>query len=424
MEQYKYIVFFAGLLLTVPIAAMIRGNSAARKFLMGSIVVLSSFIYFLDINFLSMETYHGTVRGFEVTIVDLVVLILFLATCLDANIKKRVVVPGFWVNIIYIICALFSLWFSNRGAYSIYGYFAIFQYVRALMLYWTFYHLIRDESDYRLLIQALCAVILLNAGVALYDRYILNYHRIRGLTGHPNLLGAYSNMLGIVPLYLLLKKPSGQKPVMLLVGALSMMVTTALSISKGAIAALAAGLALVLGSTFSLRRNVVFSAIMIIMISVVWFKASDSIMDRVDNPNLNGEELRREMNEAAMILADENVFGGGYNNFSHSTQDLFAADVAPAHSVYYLTLAEMGYIGLFAFGLVWARFLSIGLMQFFVKRESVITVVAQGITIALVVLMIHSTLEDLPRRTMVMYLYAIYWAYLTKGASLSGNDKK
>ncbi len=78
----------------------------------------------------------------------------------------------------------------------------------------------------------------------------------------------------------------------------------------------------------------------------------------------------------------------------------------------------MGVVGLVAFSLMWLRFLFIGGKYFFRRGNNIVYTSIKGLTLALLVLLIHSKVEDLPRRTPILYLTVIFWAYLAKGDTL------
>ena len=111
MSQYKYEIFFLALFLIVPMLVLITlKNRRLIKILMAMVIVFTLFLQqFFDINFISMEGYRGTVRGFEVTVVDLIILVLFFVVILSRNIKKSFIIPGTWPNLLYIFCSILSL---------------------------------------------------------------------------------------------------------------------------------------------------------------------------------------------------------------------------------------------------------------------------------------------------------------------------
>ena len=198
LTENKHLIFFITLFFLCPIGLFFSlKRQHVRKFFLTLTIFSTSLYRFLDINFMSMETYRGTVRGYEVSFIDLIVIILFFTVCLDRKLKKKIIIPGFWPNFFYLGCAFASLYYSNESVYGPYGNFAIFQYVRILVLYWTFYHLIESEHEYRLLIKAVLLNVIVCVFFALQQRYLLGYHRVSSALGHSNLLGAYMNMAGL-----------------------------------------------------------------------------------------------------------------------------------------------------------------------------------------------------------------------------------
>jgi hypothetical protein len=76
LSELKYIVFFATLLIGVPL-----GYFASLKFPIVERVIFFFMIFFTvrmeDINFVSRETLRLTSRGFEIGMVDIATLIIF-----------------------------------------------------------------------------------------------------------------------------------------------------------------------------------------------------------------------------------------------------------------------------------------------------------------------------------------------------------
>jgi len=423
MSQYKYEIFFLALFLIVPMIVLITlRNRRLIKPLMAAAVIFILFIqHFFDINFVSMEGYRGTVRGFEITVIDLIILTLFFTVLLSRNIKKRFVIPGILPSLLYIFCSILSIHFSVEQKFPVYGYFVIFQFIRGLIFYWTFYHLIKDESDYQFLINILIMCALINSIVALQHRYVFHLHRIRGLFGHSNILGAYSNMLAMFFL-VIYRERIAKRNMLILFVALFSVGTTVLTISRGSIIALGIGMILLLSTIFlgkaELSAKKISASIIIIMaISIIWFRAGDRILDRWITPNPAGDALRAQLNRIAMKFADENIFGCGLNNFSSAAR-VYIPNAPPVHGIYTLTLGEMGYIGLLAFMMIWVRFLLIGAKQFFVKKTSLISSCVKGLALGCLILLANSTQDDHPRRTAIMYTSMVYWAYIAKGENI------
>ena len=100
MSEYKFIIFFAAVFLGVPFAVALSLRSTLfRKVMIFGAIFLTCFLR-LHINFESMEWYRGSARGFEVTVVDLCVLVLFL-TLLGERRNFRWTPAGWYWYVIY-----------------------------------------------------------------------------------------------------------------------------------------------------------------------------------------------------------------------------------------------------------------------------------------------------------------------------------
>ena len=119
MAELKYVIFFSVLLIGVPFNYVM-----ARKF-----VHYEKFLWFLlifftanmvDINFVSMETYRGSAKGFEIGMVDIVVFSM-LAIVIGRNDEYPVKVPpGTTLYFLYFFFSLLSIINSDVIVYSLF----------------------------------------------------------------------------------------------------------------------------------------------------------------------------------------------------------------------------------------------------------------------------------------------------------------
>jgi len=99
----------------------------------------------------------------------------------------------------------------------------------------------------------------------------------------------------------------------------------------------------------------------------------DTVIDRFLNAPKTSEEARNEFEVAAIMMADDNKFGVGLNQYSqvltvtkkyreHISVMRYETQAGVAHHIYLLTAAEMGYWGmyylilimvLFIFSMIW-----------------------------------------------------------------------
>jgi O-antigen ligase len=105
--------------------------------------------------------------------------------------------------------------------------------------------------------------------------------------------------------------------------------------------------------------------------TIFLLKSIDTIVRRFERAPVGSAMARADFNAAARLMAEDNPFGVGMNMFSHALQTEYAERVGIdpesygasglAHHIYYLTLAETGWLGLLGYLLliVWPLFIAI-----------------------------------------------------------------
>lgn len=425
----KYWLFFSVCTILWPLITIFAASKKRVFTTLAGVLVFSTCLTgWFDINIVSREWYRGTSRGLEITLADLIAFSLFVAMWFKDKPRKHLFVPGIVLHSLYVMICTLSLVFSREGISPLYGSFAIFQYFKSVFIYWVFYNLIRDETDYGVLVNSLIGIGLFNGAIAVMHRYILHEYRVSGTFDHPNPLGCYMNMVGLVLLacyqHGFVKKKLQRH--LCLLALLACACTVILTISRAAITGLGVGTALISAATlvpllrkFS-KRAMISWVFVLSLLALFWAKSADTINERFTNPGTPAD-ARDLMNDFALTLAKKNFFGGGFNNFPHialKNRDRIGVELPPPHSIYYLTLGELGYAGAIVLALVWTRFILMGLKASKFYHNSIVSGTVRGMLIALFVLLLQAGYDDHPRRTAILYLHSIYFAYLARASSV------
>jgi len=162
--------------------------------------------------------------------------------------------------------------------------------------------------------------------------------------------------------------------------------------------------------------------------SIMIFKASDSIGARFARAPSAQEDDRHQYNTLAVMMFKEHpLLGVGLNNYCFACQEEYTPrtglneDGAPAHNIYFLTLAEIGPIGMGLLILYFLRYVFAGFKIIFFRHQGYFSCIATGISIGIFIFMVHNSLEWMFRFTPLIILFHILAAMMTKSVYLMKN---
>ena len=411
-------IFTVALLGVLPLGYFARN----RPRLLTILVFALAFLPFLDleqfsINFVSHETYRGDSRGFEITLVDLLAVSLLFAIP-----KATLGVPYRKVRYVYLAVALFSV---TQAAVPIYSLFAVWKILRAYFLMMVVAKVCETPRFGPILLNGLAVGVVYSTVIALEQRYLFGMYRVQGDFPHSNSLGMAVNMVLPIALALLLAGHGGALAAASCVGATVCVIMT---LSRGSIAMLALAVVIVLvGSLMRgiTRRKVVVTLSAIALGAVLMGYAANTIIERfLEAPEVS-TDARDRFEAAAAAMLRRQPLGIGLNNFSHTlSQGGYAAEVhlpevdrdGLAHNIFWLTLAEMGYLGLVAYLLTVLVPMGVAARAAWRSKGDVRGDVALGILAALIVTAIQGSAEWVARQTTMMYFT---WALCGMVATLA-----
>lgn len=412
----KWIVFLSAIFIIVPLLAH---RAVVSPFVRRVVVGLVGFSVFhmVDINLITDETYRGDSTGIEVAAIDLMVLSLFIAQ----RVRKAPRIEGpklRFVRYFYLAAAVVSLLAAPlllRSSYSVWKLLRMFFAFSVMAVELT------DLAQARALLIGLGAGVLTNAGLALEQRYVAGLVRAVGSQPHPNSLAMLCNLVTPVALSLWLAGHARRfNAAVVVAGALCVI----LSLSRGGIMMLAVSTAICVIASLAKEMNGRKLAVVGSLAAgglVVLAKSLDSIIDRFTNAPPASEQARDKFNMAAEAMARDNPFTGiGINMFSHVLEhggyaDRF--DLAPvdrngvAHHIYWLTAAELGYIGLFAYLLLLASVLWTAIRL--ARARGVRGEIALGTAAGLFVTYVQGTAEWIARQTPMSYGFWLFAGMLS-----------
>jgi len=391
----KHVLFLVGSFLFVPLGILFAMRSTRILNIVFIALVFSTtqpdalFGLPTDINFMSREWYRGSTRGFEVSLLDLLALILLVGSLSERarNGNKFVKPPSYGLMKTYFVWALFTVLFISEP--KIFGAFELSKMFRAMLVFLAVWAFMRSPAQVRLFVYAIIGVVLYETAVALYDRYVVGVHRVQGTLGHPNSLSMYCLQIFPIMISVWFAQDATPKLRMLcLLASIAIAGVVILTISRTGFASLA--VLLFLSLVFNIRsqwtpRNIGIMLIVLVIGSFMVIKSWDTLSSRFQGTSIEHEYLTEGAGRGSYFqlgwpaLADNPIFGVGLNNWSYWISNRYANEAgndydpylstefapptskqaAPAHNLYLLTAVELGWVGLFLLLALFGRWLYI-----------------------------------------------------------------
>lgn len=371
----KFILFYVALLVGIPVIAGATAFSKKLKYL-ALIAMITSFLFNsqFSINLMSMEQYRGPVRGFEITIADIVAVGLIIGMLLRTG-SKIVWKPRFTMMLLAFF--VFSLINVYRSEYQVYGWFAVWQLFRMGLMYWCISNFFATEeysrTSIRVLMSAYTVTALILTVIALKQKYLDGIYRIFAFFDHSNTVPSFAlfflcaimvwvltdSDLKSIPFFIALTSGLGMTVAILSTGSRTGIVTAA-----GSLVA-----ALVIANFRKKSTRIKFTTIFLALCMIAGgVMVIDTVIDRFLNAPEESEEARNEFEIAAIMMADDYSTGVGINQYSqvltvnedyrqHISVMKYEEQAGVAHHIYLLTAAEMGWGGMYFFIFIIAAFI-------------------------------------------------------------------
>lgn len=359
------------------------------------------------INLLSDEAYRGDARGFEITVVDVLALAIFVA----ARLRRAPASPRAFVipRVAYASAVVLSIIASPDALRSMFG---VWKLAR---MYFMFSVLAGELVALPMVlaaVQGLSAGVLLEGGLALHQRYFEHVMRVSGSQSHPNSLAMLVNLIAPIAFAVFLAGYGRwlAASVFVLAG-----VCDILTLSRGGMLMFVFGVSLV--AVASLARAPTWQKARILVglalaSSLVLAWSARTILLRFETAPVESVHARELFVAAAQRMAADHPLGVGINMYSQvlATAEYSAVlGIDPmdrngiAHHIYWLTAAETGYAGLAAFALLLCAVLVAAIRA--AALRGVRGELALGIAVGLTVTYVQGTAEWILRQSTMSYAF-------------------
>lgn len=424
--MFKWAAFFLVAVVGVPLMIHFSmANARVRKSLFAFMVFTTCVK--ISVNFCSNEWYRGPDRGLEVTLTDLICLALGVALIGRVPGKIKWVPPTAIPMAIYFALATISV---LQCDIPFFGAFSLFKLAKAFALYWVAYNTFRIEPPEAELWYGLMGIAYYETFVCLKQKYMIGMYRVYGTFDHSNSIPIYLIMtLPLVLAWILHGRYLNKTKTMIsLVGLAGMCVCILATQSRAGLILMGCALVAVMFRMVPFRisiRKLGLSSIFLILVAAGLAKALPTIIQRFKEAPESSEQAREEFNMAAELMAHDHFFGVGYNMFSHtmthyerykqfSAVMLNEENAGVCHHIYFLTAAEMGFIGLASFILVMVAIHIRLMLRFWGKttfERAVVVAVCIGLTMVHVIGLLEWCFRLTPQTNMFMLVSAMGQAY-------------
>lgn len=429
MGELKYFIFFAVLLVGVPV-----GYFLALRYQWIEKLVFFLFVFFtcemVDINFVSMETYRGTSKGFEFGMVDIAMYIILLLSVHRApTYGIRWFPPG---SVLYLIYFLISISSIIHADVYIYSGFEIIKMLRMFLYFWIAFQYIQTSEQIETFMHSVGIVIFYIFISVVKQKYLFGMFQAMGPFPHQNSLTMYISILGALALSRVLNNRSANAPVWFLLFGMSAFCVLS-TLSRAGLALFALNCIIVFcvsmllndqEQKFLRRRKWIIVIIMPLVGSAVLYKASDSIIERFTTAPEESGLTRIYLAQAAVKMANENVLGVGLNNFGHKINDPYpyGAHIPKeisrdstrrglVETAYLMIAAEAGWIALAAFLLMLLYFYFVNLVNLIRMKNHPARYIAVALLGALTQVYLQTSLEWVIKQTnnfyQLMFVFAL-----------------
>ncbi len=312
----KYLFFISAVLGMLPaVMLLICERYLIRLTALGLLVPLV-FFNKTAINFFSQETYRGTSRGLEISIIYIVAVIL---VCTVFILKGNQNPFPDWGSRLYLLYFLFSLpSLINAGGHSV----SVFELWKMIMVYLVFmavyYYLKFSEGDFDVIFFGIAVIVVANFFMMLYQ-HVAGFYQPPGIFPHQNSMAMFMMIAGLFFFARYFNNHEGSKSTLsfILFGMAS--VALVRTYSRGAIACYPLGvivtLLLSLRYTFSSRKMYVILFLGVVAAAGLLIFAP-RIVERFKKAPEASANTRISLAIAAKnMIVDKPFFGVGINNW-------------------------------------------------------------------------------------------------------------
>ena len=372
--------------------------------------------------------YRSHARGYHFYFIVLPAVALIFAKLFKRWRDVKVVPPGMWLFYLFCLSACSSIFVAQFPTYVI---MAALKTVELTLVGTAAYNFIRTDRDLKFLVNCMAWTMAWQLVVALKLKYVHHIYQVYGTFEHQNSFSTFTTMIGLVFLGVALAPKEKRSNWFLWVYVFcAFMVQSALS--RGSLFTFALGTVIVVALSLidQVTKRRVYVLLGLASVAVIGLAFTmDTLKERFTGDrqyNIESEKTREMLNEASRAMVRDHPFGVGWNNYgrminwpNHYGEHIDAynrsvgntVDVKEqkgiSESLYYLILAENGYLSLVLFIAFYSLFLLMNLRAALTFRYDFIGGFSIGMFAGCGVIYLQSLLERVltqPRNMALWFL--------------------
>ena len=315
----KYFAFCLAVMGIVPGALIVATNRYLLRWAMMAMLLCTLCFDKTALNFFSRETYRGTSRGLEISLIYILAVVLLLAIAM-----LRGKMPRFFPEmglLIYVLYFLFCLPSFNYTSSRLVSIFELWKMLMIYLVYLAVYHYLEyTKGDFDAILYALAIVNLCN----FYNCVWMHLHGIyqpSGIFPHQNSMAMFMSMTGTLFLARAFTSHHIKQTIFFVITFLATSAALVRSYSRGAIACYPAATALTIVCTWMNVRSIkkFYLTVLVVMLGVIGLALFlPRLVERFEKAPEASWNTRKNLAIAARnMIKDKPFFGVGINSWGY-----------------------------------------------------------------------------------------------------------
>ena len=190
----KYLVFFIAFMGILPLGYILTMNRKYMRYAIFAVILPVMIFNQVSINFFSHETYRGTSRGMEVSLVYLIALAMLLGMWLLHQKKPLFPDIGSRIYLVYFLLSIPSLVNADNKLFS---WFELWKMIMMYIVFLCAYYYLYYNRDFNLVMCGF-GIVAFVTFLSVVQQHLRGIHQANGLFPHQNSMGMYMNLIAPV----------------------------------------------------------------------------------------------------------------------------------------------------------------------------------------------------------------------------------